>query len=50
MEFLHGYLGKTRLAKEDVSFVRTAVLPPARKLSRRSGYKAWRGILERTRA
>jgi tRNA A-37 threonylcarbamoyl transferase component Bud32 len=47
MEFLHGYLGKTKLTQDDVNFVRTAVLPQARKLSRRSGYKAWRSILER---
>lgn len=47
MEFLHGYLGRTKLTKDDASFVRTAVLPQARKLSRRSGYKAWRPILER---
>lgn len=47
MEFLHGYLGRRKLARDDVTFVRSTVLPTARKLSRRTGYKVWRPILER---
>jgi tRNA A-37 threonylcarbamoyl transferase component Bud32 len=48
LEFLLAYLDRTKLTKDDVTFVRTAVLPQARKLSRRTGYQAWRPILEHT--
>jgi len=50
LEFFLGYLNQAKLTKDDVTFMRTAVLPQARKLSRRTGYQAWRPILERLEA
>jgi len=46
LAFLLAYLDKTKLDKRDRRFFRRAVLPRARKFSRRSGYRAWRPILE----
>lgn len=48
--FLLRYLDKSKLTRKDLRFVRRGVLPHARKLSRRTAYRAWQPILEQTKA
>jgi len=46
LTFLLEYLQKSRLDRKDRAFVRRAVLPRARKFSRRTVYRSWQPILE----
>jgi len=44
--FLLGYLNRDKLTPEDLAFLRRCVLPRARKLCRRTVYRAWQPVLE----